>query len=151
MPLTACPTRIMFFLDGTPYRNSMADDFKRPPPAAPPPLEEWLLRSDRADRYREPFFRGRVAEYEAFRRGVRALAGGVVGGQTLVFQGAPGAGKSALMHECIAAVRIHSTLMTYMAVIESNGWRNLPISRKGGRSTSTGSSPARSESRSTTA
>ena len=87
----------------------MSDDFKRPPPAAPPPLEEWLLRSDRADRYREPFFRGRVPEYEAFRRGARALAGGVVGGQTLVFQGAPGAGKSALMHECIAAVRIHST------------------------------------------
>ncbi len=87
----------------------MPDDFERPPPAAPPPLEDWLLRSDRADRYREPFFCGRVAEYEAFRRGARALARGVVGGQTLVFQGAPGAGKSALMHECIAAVRIHST------------------------------------------
>lgn len=87
----------------------MPDDFARPPPAPPPPLEEWLLRSDRADRYREPFFCGRVAEYEAFRRGTLALARSVVGGQTLVFQGAPGAGKSALMHECIAAVRIHST------------------------------------------
>ena len=87
----------------------MPDDFERPPPAAPPPLEEWLLRSDRADRYREPFFRGRVTEYEAFRRGARALDRSVVGGQTLVFQGAPGAGKSALMHECIAAVRIHSS------------------------------------------
>lgn len=96
----------------------MPDDFERPPPAAPPPLEEWLLRSDRADRYREPFFRGRVAEYEAFRRGARALAKGVAGGQTLVFQGAPGAGKSALMHECIAAVRIHSTPDDPWAAVE---------------------------------
>ncbi len=92
-----------------PNGNSVSDDFERPPPTPPPPLDEWLLRSDRADRYREPFFCGRVAEYEAFRRGARALAKGVVGGQTLLFQGAPGAGKSALMHECIAAVRIHST------------------------------------------
>ena len=96
----------------------MSDDFERPPAAAPPPLDEWLLRSDRADRYREPFFCGRTAEYEAFRNGARALARGVVGGETLVFQGAPGAGKSALMHECIAAVRTRSTPDEPWAAVE---------------------------------
>ena len=79
-----------------------------PPP--PPPLEDWLLRRDRADGYREPFFAGREAEFGAFREAAQGLAKGFVGGETLLFQGAPGAGKSALMQECAAAVTAHSTL-----------------------------------------
>ncbi len=38
-----------------------------------------------------------------------ALSYGRVGGGTLIFQGAPGAGKSALMQECMEAIRQHST------------------------------------------
>ena len=91
------------------HRIDVRDDFERSPPPPPLPLEDWLLRRDRADRYREPFFSGRVDDYGAFRDAARGLARGSVGGETLIFQGAPGAGKSALMHECIAAVRAHST------------------------------------------
>ena len=34
---------------------------------------------------------------------------GLVGGGTMIFQGAPGVGKTALMQECMEAVRQHST------------------------------------------
>lgn len=89
---------------------AMSGDFRRPPPPPPPPLEDWLLRRDRADGYREPFFAGREAEFGAFQEAARGLEKGFVGGETLVFQGAPGAGKSALMKECAAAVEARSTL-----------------------------------------
>ena len=87
----------------------MLDDFERPPPPPPPPLDKWLARSDRADNRREPFFAGREEEYEVFARGARLLRDGDVGGEAIIFQGAPGAGKSALMQECIEAARAHST------------------------------------------
>ncbi len=83
--------------------------FPKPPPADPLPLNVWLDQTDRAEVGREPFFRGREAEFDLFRRAVRSLQAGRVGGGTMVFQGAPGAGKSALMAECLEAVRRHST------------------------------------------
>ena len=83
--------------------------FPKPPPAEPLPLEVWLKRTDRAESGREAFFRGRDKEYEVFRSAVTSLGEGIVGGGTMIFQGAPGAGKSALMGECMEAVRRHST------------------------------------------
>ena len=86
----------------------MSDDFERPPPPPPPPLDEWLDHSDRADNRREPFFVGREDEYAVFARGARLLSDGPIGGEAIIFQGAPGVGKSALMHECMAAARARS-------------------------------------------
>ena len=83
--------------------------FPKPPPADPLPLEIWLRRTDRSEAGREPFFRGRDAEYGVYRSAITSLSDGMVGGGTMVFQGAPGAGKSALMEECMEAVRRHST------------------------------------------
>ncbi|MCY4226475.1 MAG: hypothetical protein OXF20_02040 [Gammaproteobacteria bacterium] len=83
--------------------------FPKPPPATPLPLEDWLDLTDRAEVGREPFFRGRNAEYGVFRRAAKSLGRGHVGGGTMIFQGAPGAGKTALMGECMEAVLLHST------------------------------------------
>ena len=83
--------------------------FPKPPPADPLPLDIWLDQTDRAEVGREPFFRGREVEFDLFRRAVSSLQAGRVGGGTMIFQGAPGAGKSALMAECLEAVRRHST------------------------------------------
>ena len=83
--------------------------FPKPPSADVLPLEIWLDQTDRAEVGREPFFRGRDAEFDVFRRAASSLHAGRVGGGTMIFQGAPGAGKSALMAECIEAVRRHST------------------------------------------
>lgn len=83
--------------------------FPKPPPADPLPLETWLRRTDRSESGREAFFRGRDDEYGVFRSAAMSLDDGIVGGGTMVFQGAPGAGKSALMEECLEAVRRHST------------------------------------------
>ena len=83
--------------------------FPKPPPADPLPLEVWLDRTDRAEVGREPFFRGRDREFEVFRKAANSLRAGQTGGNTMIFQGAPGAGKSALMGECMEAVRRHST------------------------------------------
>ena len=83
--------------------------FSKPPPSDPLPLEVWLDRTDRSEVGREAFFRGRDSEYDVFRRAVNSLDAGMVGGGTMIFQGAPGAGKSALMAECMEAVRRHST------------------------------------------
>ena len=69
----------------------------------------WLERTDRSEAGREPFFYGRDDEYEVFRSAANSLRSGRVGGGTMVFQGAPGAGKSALMLECMEAVKRHST------------------------------------------
>ncbi len=84
-------------------------DFPKPGPAVPLPLEEWLNLTDRAEVGREPFFRGRDSEYQVFRNGVSSLGEGHIGGGTMIFQGAPGAGKTALMSECMESVRLHST------------------------------------------
>ncbi len=83
--------------------------FPKPPPADPLPIDIWLKRTDRAEAGREPFFRGREAEYGVYRSAVSSLGEGIVGSGTMIFQGAPGAGKSALMAECREAVRRHST------------------------------------------
>ncbi len=83
--------------------------FPKPKPATPPPLDEWLDLADRAEVGREPFFHGRDSEYEIFQRAVNSLNSGHIGGGTIIVQGAPGAGKSALMLECMEAVRRHSS------------------------------------------
>ena len=83
--------------------------FPKPPPAEPLPQEVWLEQTDRAEVGREPFFYGRDDEYEVFQGAANSLRSGRVGGGTMVFQGAPGAGKSALMLECMEAVRRQST------------------------------------------
>ncbi|MYB35324.1 MAG: ATP-binding protein [Gammaproteobacteria bacterium] len=83
--------------------------FPKPIPVDPFPLDVWLDRTDRAEVGREPFFRGRDTEYEVFRKAVNNLSEGHIGGGTMIFQGAPGAGKTALMGECMEAVRQHST------------------------------------------
>ncbi len=82
--------------------------FQKPPPAAPLREEVWLDQTDRAEVGREPFFFGRDAEYEVFQKAACSLKAGRTGGGTMIFQGAPGAGKSALMLECMEAVRQHS-------------------------------------------
>ncbi len=102
--------------------------FPKPPPADPLPLETWLRRTDRSEAGREPFFRGRDAEYEVYRSAVTSLDEGIVGGGTMVFQGAPGAGKSALMAECMEAVRRHSTPEEpWVAVAMDSGSLNSPV------------------------
>ena len=68
-----------------------------------------MERTDRAEAGREPFFYGRDDEYEVFQGAANSLRSGIVGGGTMVFQGAPGAGKSALMLECMEAVKRQST------------------------------------------
>ncbi|MYB34785.1 MAG: ATP-binding protein, partial [Gammaproteobacteria bacterium] len=83
--------------------------FPKPPPVDPLPLKEWLKLTDRAEVGREPFFRGRDLEYKVFRDAVTSLGEGHIGGGTIVFQGPPGAGKTALLGECMEAVRQHST------------------------------------------
>ena len=64
--------------------------FPKPPPADPLPLETWLRRTDRSEAGREPFFRGRDAEYGVYRSAITSLSEGMVGGGTMVFQGVPG-------------------------------------------------------------
>ncbi len=101
--------------------------FPKPPPAEPLPLEKWLRRVDRAESGRDAFFRGRDEEYEMFRSAVMSLDDGVVGGGTMIFQGAPGAGKSALMAECVESVRHHSTPENpWVAVIVKPGSLRFP-------------------------
>lgn len=91
------------------YVPMKARIFSKPHSAEPLPLEIWLRRTDRGESGREPFFRGRGVEYNVFRDAVLSLNDGVVGGGTVVFQGAPGSGKTALMAECMEAIRQHST------------------------------------------
>lgn len=83
--------------------------FTKPIPADPLPEIVWLEQTDRSEVGREPFFCGRGAEYEVFHKAVNSLYSGRVGGGTMIFQGAPGAGKTALMLECMEAIRCHST------------------------------------------
>ncbi len=83
--------------------------FPKPMPAKPLEESDWLLRTDRAEVGREPFFCGRDEEYSVFQRTSNSLSRGFAGGGTMIFQGAPGSGKTALMQECMEAVREHST------------------------------------------
>ncbi len=83
--------------------------FPKPPPIEPLEERRWLMQPDRSEVGRQPFFHGRDEEYGIFRATAQSLSYGDIGGGTLIFQGAPGAGKSALMLECMEAVRRHST------------------------------------------
>lgn len=83
--------------------------FPKPSPAKPFPEAVWLKRTDRSEVGREPFFCGRDDEFHFFQSAVESLNEGMVGGGTMIFQGAPGAGKTALMLECMEAIRHHST------------------------------------------
>ena len=107
-----------------PIRGKIIDmeplPFAKPPPANPLPLDDWLIRADRAEAGREAFFRGRDAEYEIFRSALTSFSKGTLGGGTMVFQGAPGTGKSALMAECMAAVRLHSTVEAPWVAVSIN-------------------------------
>ena len=85
------------------------EHFPKPKPAEPIPAINYLGRTDRSEVGRNAFFNGRDIEYGVFRKAVIQLKAGDIGGGTMIFQGAPGAGKSALMLECMEAVRIHST------------------------------------------
>ena len=82
--------------------------FPKPVPEDPLPLDIWLNQTDRAEVGRESFFRGRDSEFDIFRTAAMSLDAGRIGGNTMIFQGAPGAGKTALMAECMEAVRRHS-------------------------------------------
>ena len=83
--------------------------FPKPLPADPIPLDLWLDDTDRSEVGREPFFRGRDKEYAVFQTAANLLKAGRIGGGTMIFQGAPGVGKTALMLESMEAVRQHST------------------------------------------
>ncbi len=83
--------------------------FPQAPPTEPLPEEVWLKQTDRSEVGREPFFFGRDAEYEVFRNALNSLHSGRIGGGTMIYQGAPGAGKTALMLECMESVKRHST------------------------------------------
>ncbi len=83
--------------------------FPKPQPAKPLPEHVWIGRADRSEVGREPFFCGRDFDYQVFRSAIESLAATCVGGGTMIFQGAPGSGKSALMLECMEAVRLSST------------------------------------------
>ena len=103
--------------------------FPKPAPAEPLSLDVWLDRTDRAEVGREPFFRGRDDEYEIFQKAVKSLNDGHIGDGTMIFQGAPGAGKTALMGECMEAVRLHSSLdKPWVAVLIPPGSLRYPES-----------------------
>ena len=102
--------RVKFGLVRHPRFTNMSEaKIRRPQRVSPLPLDVWLTQSDRSEHGREAFFGGRTDEFNAFRKGVLALAGGTVGGESIIIQGAPGAGKTALMLECAEAVCRHST------------------------------------------
>ena len=63
-------------------------------------LERFLSDDDRQGEDRAPFFVGRERELASFQDALSFAAEGRTKGKTLVFQGAPGAGKTALMLEC---------------------------------------------------
>ncbi len=102
--------------------------FPKPLPAKPLSEKVWLGRTDRSEVGREPFFFGRDSEYDIFRETADSLFSGLVGGGTLIFQGSPGSGKTALMLECMEAVRRHSTPNdSWVAVNLHPGTLNSPV------------------------
>ena len=66
-------------------------------------LETYLRSDDHGEglQDRTPFFEGRDDPLRGFEDAIANVSEGVQGGQTLVVQGAPGAGKSALLEECV--------------------------------------------------
>ena len=82
---------------------------ENPPPRYPEDAEEplgldpYLRSDDRAEGFhgRTPFFEGRDEPLQAFDLVIKAVSAGRFSDQTMVFQGAPGAGKSALLEECV--------------------------------------------------
>ena len=66
-------------------------------------LETYLRSDDRGEglQDRTPFFEGRDEPLQGFEDVIANVSEGIRAGQTLVVQGAPGAGKSALLEECV--------------------------------------------------
>ncbi|MCZ0943190.1 MAG: ATP-binding protein [Gammaproteobacteria bacterium] len=72
------------------------------------PLASFLDNADRADTSTlggQPFFSGREAEIKMFRTTVNAIARGKMANATIVVEGPPGAGKSALLCQFIEELR----------------------------------------------
>ena len=70
-----------------------------------------------------------MLEYENYRSAITSLNEGMVGGGKMFFQGAPGAGKSVLLEECMEAVRRHSTPKAPWVAVSMNP--NSPLSLVG--------------------
>ncbi len=103
--------------------------FPKPAPDNPLLLNDYLNRTDRAEVGRSAFFCGRDAEYGVFQNAASRLYAGEIGGGTIVFQGAPGAGKTALMLECMESVKRHSTPdEPWVAVSINPGTLQSPVS-----------------------
>lgn len=80
--------------------------------AAEPDLDALNDFAELPDREASPFFGGRAAEIETVESALRRIRKRVLeghwrpsGGETILFQGAPGAGKSALLHHFVRAWR----------------------------------------------
>ncbi len=63
-------------------------------------LEQFVHGDDRQHTGPTPFFAGRERELRSFLNALEFAKQGDVKGKTLVYQGAPGAGKTALLEEC---------------------------------------------------
>ena len=92
------------------------------------PLPVFLANDDRADMGErgQPFFSGREREIQAFRKTANALAMGKRGNATLVVEGPPGAGKSALLMQFVEEMR-------HLPNTEAGGRRWLPVPMNGSR------------------
>ena len=86
------------------------------------PLPVFLANDDRADMGErgQPFFSGREREIQAFRKTANALAMGKRSNATLVVEGPPGAGKSALLMQFVEEMR-------HLPNTEAGGRRWLPV------------------------
>ena len=63
-------------------------------------LDQFIHGDDRQHKGPTPFFAGRERELNSFLNALEFAKQGDVKGKTLVYQGAPGAGKTALLEEC---------------------------------------------------
>lgn len=63
-------------------------------------LDQFIHGDDRQHKGPTPFFAGRERELTSFLNALEFARQGDVKGKTLVYQGAPGAGKTALLEEC---------------------------------------------------
>lgn len=85
-------------------------------------LDAFLAYQDRAKVHMgpQPFFSGRESEIRIFRQVLNALSMGVQGDATVVVEGPPGAGKSALLSQFVREIR-------ELPNIEEGGLRWLPV------------------------
>ena len=91
-------------------------------------LSSFLANDDRADMGErgQPFFSGREREIRAFRKTANALAMGKRSNATIVVEGPPGAGKSALLMQFLEEMR-------HLPNTEAGGRRWLPVPMNGSR------------------